>query len=342
MRTSEKVKGKISRKPVKRAVLAVLGAILIILIGSGFWLSLPTERIPVASLLPSSPFAYLTVKLDRKDPAIAGIAESLKGRLGAKSGFIKRQAINLLLPAALPPSVSIAVSSDARSDVSSLVVFADMGRLSKPLRLFGSSVAGRLLRGKGPIIREIIDGQVVWSRSPGKGPVSLSAYAIIGGTIVLGTSRNALLDVCARYSSKNAPDERRASWGAALTKATAMAGAYFYAENKGGDLTRLVNGTSAKYSFAAFPSIDAVSAISGSCAILESAVNGQLVIRSSSVDQGEAIRSDIQFIYGAVKRVARSAGFKMQGEAVVNDGGVVFSFSLPGYREALSASEKKL
>ncbi len=330
-----------SKKPWARALLGVLIVILAALVGTGIWLSLPTEKVPIARLLPSSPFAYFTVKLDRDDPAIKGIVTALKGKLGAAGGFFKRQALNIILPAALPPSVSVAAASDTGSGEASLVVYADMGRLSKVLRLGGSSVAGRLLRGQGPVVRELADGRAVWSRSPGKGPVSFSAYTIIGGTLVLGTGRSAVIDVCALYAGKGAPDARRDAWGVALARATSMRGAYLYADNREGALSRIVNGATAKYSFAAFPSIDAVSAISGSITLLETAVSGKLDFASSSKNRAEAISSDVLFIYGAVKRVARSAGIRMQGEIETKDGGLSFSFSLPGYMEALSASEKK-
>ena len=319
----------------------VLIVILVALVGTGVWLSLPPKVISVAQLLPSRPFAHFTVKLDRDDPAIKGIVTALKIKQATKSGFFKRQALKLLIPAALPPSVSVAVASDLGSRAVSLVVYTDLGRLSKVLRLSGSLVAGSLLPGKGPIVRELADGQVVWSRAPGKGQVSFCTYAIIGGTLVLGTSRASILEICALHAGKDAPDTQRDAWGAALVKAMSMRGAYLYADNRGGALSRLVNDATAKYSFAAFPSIDAVSAISGSIVILESAANGKLVFESSSKGQSEVIRSDVQFIYGVAKRIARSAGIRMLGEIETKDGDLAFSFSLPGYMEVLSASGKK-
>ena len=330
-----------SRKPWKYALLVVLIVILAAFVGTGVWLLLPAKGVSVAKLLPSSPFAYLTVKLDRYDPAVKEIVAALKVRLGDKSGFFKRQALKLLLPAALPPSVSVAVAADPASRAASLVVYADLGRLSKLLRLGGSSVAGGLLRGKGPIVRELADGQAIWSRAPGKGPVSFCAYAILGGTLVLSTSRASILDACALYAGKGAPDAQRDALGEALVQATSMRGAYLYADNRGGSLSRLVNDATAKYSFAAFPSIDAVSSISGYIDFLEEAASGKFVFASSSKDQSEAIRSDVQFIYGAAKRIARSAGIRMQGETETTYGDVTFSFSLPGYMEAFSASGKK-
>ena len=78
-----------SRKPWKRAILGVLIVILVALAGAGVWLSLPTERVPVARILPSSPFAYFTVKLDRDDPAVKGIVERPQGKAGRQERLIQ-------------------------------------------------------------------------------------------------------------------------------------------------------------------------------------------------------------------------------------------------------------
>jgi len=323
----------------KRIVLGILLALAAATLGLGVWLALPPERVPTARLLPSGPFAYFTIRLDRDDPAVRAIVARIEERLSSRGSFPRRLAVSALLPGALPPSLSAAIRSDPSGGEAGLLVYADLGRLSKVLRLAGNRVAESLLRGSGPIIKEVSNGKVVRSRAGGS--LGFAAYTVVGGTLVLGTSRAVVVDCCAQYAGKEAGDERRAAWGEALEKAMAYRRAYLYADNRDGSLSRLVNAATDKYSFAAFPSIDSVASINASVLVLEDEIKGRIAFASTSAEKTEAIASDIRFIYGAAKRVARSAGLKLRGEILGEGNEAVFDFSLPGYMEVLSASEKK-
>jgi hypothetical protein len=323
----------------KRVALGIVLALAAAALGLGLWLALPPERIQPALLLPSKPFAYFTLRLDREDPAMREIFARIEDRLTSRGSFPRRLALSVLLPGALPPSLSAAMGSDPSGGEAALLVYADLGRLSKVLRLAGDLAAGSLLGGEGPIVKEVSGGKVVRSRA-GDGP-GFAAYAVVGGTLVLGTSRAAIVDCCARYAGKDAVDGGQAAWSASLEKATSYRGAYLYADNRDGSLSRLVNAATARYSFAAFPSIDSVASINGTILVLEGEIKGRMTFASTSGEGIETIASDVRFIYGAAKRVARSAGLKLQGEILEDGGKAVFDFSLPGYMEALSASEEK-
>jgi len=333
-------RAKPSARPWKRIVLAFLALLALAIVGTGAWLLMPPERVAVTELLPADPFAYVVVKLDKGDPALKEIVAVLKSRLGEGKGFLQRELIGLLLPSALPPSVSLVVSADPGSGGARILAYADMGRLARAMRLGGSSLGKALLRG-GPIVVERVGSQAIRSRSGAKGKMSFSAYAIVGGTLVLGTSREALLDSLSRYSGKNGAVAARTAFGDSLAGALEARDASLSVDNATGVVSRLVGAASAKYSFAAFPAIDSVSSISGSFQLRTEAIDGTLSFASASPAQVEGIRSDVQFIYGALKRVARSSGIKLQGEIEALEGAVRFHFLVPGYLEALKASSKK-
>ena len=336
----QKSGGVYARRPWKRPLLGLVALIVVVIVGLAVWLLLPVKRVPVTQLLPSKPFAFFTIPLDTRDPAMQGIVSGIKGRLVSGQGFVRRTLVNLLLPSALPVSVSAVVATDPGTGDPQMLVYADIGRLSRFLRLGGASAAKLLLRG-GPVARERVAGQTIRSRSGGKGPLSFSAYAVVGGTLVMGTSRTAVLDICAQYPNGGQESGARSAFREKLKLAQGGRDASLSVDNGAGGMSRLVDTASAKYSFAAFPSIGAVATISGSLQMLPDTIGGTLAFVSASPAQVEGIRSDVQFIYGALKRVARAAGLGMKGEVNAQEGAVLFHFQLPGYMEALSAPGMK-
>jgi hypothetical protein len=332
---------KSSRRPLPRRIaLAAVLALAALVAGLGLWLALPSAKVPASRLLPTETFAYITVGMHRSDPAIRKVVGLVKDRLSSGAGFFRKAAVSAALPGALPSSIEVVAGRAGPSGGDCLLVYADLGRSSKLLRLAGPAAAKAILRGAEKISserrygRRILYGTVSGIRSP------FAAYAIVGGTLVIGTSKEAVEDCCARFAAEPEAGSKRASWGAALDQAAALRGAYLYADNRDGALSRVVEAASSRFSFAAFPSIASVASVNGSIQLLEDEIKGTVAFAASAGAKSEDIASDVQFIYGAVKRVARSAGLRLQGEVAADAGGVGFAFSLPGYTEALAAPQK--
>jgi hypothetical protein len=320
----------------KRLLLGLVALLVLILVGLCVWVSMPVRNIPVTELLPSKPFTFFTLTLDKRDPAVRQIVSRLKDRLGTGHGFARKSLVNLLLPAALPDSLVVVAASDAGSGEPQILVYASMGRFSRVLRLFAGPACKVLLRG-GPIVKERIARQTLRSLPDAKASLSPSAYAIIGNTLVLGTSRAAVLDCSTTYMTMRQGNDARSAFSATLQRAREGHDPALYVDNSTGGMSRLVNKASEKYAFAAFPTIDAVSLVTGSFKILPDSIGGTLVFSSSSLAQVEGIRSDVKFIYGAAKRVARAAGLNMKGEVDVKENEVLLNFQIPDYLGAPSA-----
>jgi hypothetical protein len=330
-----------SRRSLLRSIALVAVLVLAALVaGLGLWLALPSAKVPASRLLPAEAYAYITVGLHPSDPAVSKAIGILKARLSSGAGFFRKAAVAAALPRALPPSIEIVAGRAGSGGGDCLLVYADLGRTSKLLRLAGPAAAKAILRGAQDISserrygRRILYGTVSGIRSP------FAAYAIVGGTLVIGTSKEAVEDCCANYAAAPAPGSSRASWGEAVDKAASLRGAYLYADNREGSLSRVVGAASSRFSFAAFPSIGSVASINGSVQILEEELKGEVSFAAAAGGKSEEIASDVQFIYGAAKRVARSAGLRLQGEVTAGAEGVDFAFSLPGYMEALAAPKK--
>jgi hypothetical protein len=328
----------------KRALPRRIALVAVLVLGAGIaglglWLAIPSPKVPASRLLPAETYAYVTVGLNRSDPAVRKAVGLVKDRLSSGAGFFRKAAVSVALPGALPPSIEV-VAGRVGSGGDCLLVYADLGRASKLLGLAGPAAAKALLRGAENISterrygRRILYGTVSGIRSP------FAAYAIVGGTLVIGTSKEAVEDCCANFAAAPAAGSARASWGEAVDKASSLRGAYLFADNREGALSRVVEAASSAFSFAAFPSIGSVASINGSIQLLEDEIKGTVAFAASAGAKSEEIASDVQFIYGAVKRVARSAGLRLQGEVSADAGGVGFAFSLPGYAEALAAPKK--
>ena len=106
--------------------------------------------------------------------------------------------------------------------------------------------------------------------------------------------------------------------------------AALYVDNTRGGMTALVERVSGNYSFAAFPSMQAVSSIEGRAAFGPDELEGSLVFRCRKAAGTGEVASDVKFLYGAMRRVANAAGMNMRGKVQTD---VFGTMTLPEYDE---------
>jgi hypothetical protein len=102
-------------------------------------------------------------------------------------------------------------------------------------------------------------------------------------------------------------------------------------------MTALIVEASEKFSFAAFPSIDAVSSIEGRVELHPEEIGGSAVFHCRRSGRLEEVKSDVKFLYGALRRIARAADLNMQGDVIIEGNSVRFEFRIPEYIGALFA-----
>jgi hypothetical protein len=278
--------------------------------------------------------------MDRSDPAVQAVVSALKARLaGPGSGFVARTFVPFLLPAALPKSVAVVLASDRITGETAILELADVDRLSRLMRLFGGMADGLLLRG-GPVAKERADGRRFAYRADKSGGFSPSAYVVIDNTLVMGTGIDALKQCTDGYRSADARDGPVSGLASRMAQSLGERDAMLYVDNSGGGMSRMVGAASEKYSFAAFPSIDAVSSISARIKLLPDTMTGSASFACSRPDMIESVLSDVKFLYGAVKRVARASGVNMSGEVSVDGSAVLFNFEIPGYIKLLEGDKE--
>ncbi len=325
------------RFPWRWILLGAAGLVLLALVAFVVWLALPARGTPLVELLPEKPFAYLSFTVDRSDPAVGEIVARTRERLGGPPhGVVRRALVNALLPAALPDSFTAVLSLDAKTGTPQVVLCAGMGRMARLLRLFSRPVDRALLRG-GALARVRVNGHRFIVRRGNSAGLRPSAYTFVGTTLVAGTSLEAVresYDDC----RTGGPRAAGADLAARLSRSLQGRDIVLYVDNRDGGMTRLVAGVSEKVSFAAFPTIDAVSTIDATISLLPERMHGTAVFSLTAPAKPDGVLSDVKFLFGALKRMARASGMRMGGEVTTRGNEVVFNFEIKDYLAGLSAS----
>jgi hypothetical protein len=313
------------------------GAAIASLFVAGFciWLLLPMRKVPQADLLPRSPFAFFSFNLDPESPTLAGIIS----KAGTGHGPVKNALVRLLLPGVLPDSIVGVIAADADTGDPEILVFVSMGKLVRVLKIFGFPL-NKALFDEGRVLRERERGHRFRAEAgalSGESSMRPSAYTIVGNTIVIGTSLRAVKESFDCYRGGRRLDAGGLYLNALLIQSLGEREAVLYVDNAGGKMTALIVEASEKYSFAAFPSIDAVSSIEGRAELRPEALDGSAVFYCRGPDRLEEVKSDVKFLYGALRRVARAADLDMRGDVLTEGNSVRFEFRIPEYLGALFA-----
>ncbi len=320
-------------RPRRRVLLWIAIAVLACIAAVAIWFFFPQKGASPADFLPAASFGYIAYPLDRSDPGVQALVSALKAKLaGPGTGFARRTLVGMLLPAALPASVAVAFAEDPGAGEPTLLIFADMGRWGRVLRLFGGRLDGMLLK-DGPVVKYSAAGRRVAYVAGKSGGLRPSAYAVAGGMLIMAGGIDAL-DACLEAGVQ------ASGLSADLRSALAGKAAVLRVDNAGGGMTRMVNAASEKYAFAAFPSMDAVTAISGEIRLLPRSAAGKLTFDCPAGARIPDVESDVRFISGAVKRVARAAGAGMEAEVSTAPAAVTFSFDISDYLKIVEGEKE--
>jgi hypothetical protein len=310
------------------AVLALLVALVVA--GAVLWFFLPMGKTPVSRLMPDNPFAFISYNVDPSDPAVAAIVSIVKDRAAGPGKGLKSSLIRFLVPAAVPRNLTVVLAADAKARRTDVVVLVGMGRMARLLRIYSDPLDERIFGGA-PVSKEWSNGRrftFIQKGSPAFGP---SVYAVIGDTLVLGTGLYPVMQCADRYDHGAPPGDAETEMGSQLERLPEEKDAVIYADNAGGGLSRAVQAASQRFAFSAFPSIDAVLSVQGRVRLLPDRISGSLRFVSVGSDRLEEIGSDVRFLYGACRRLARGAGMAMSGNVTAEGDAVVLDFEIPDY-----------
>jgi hypothetical protein len=238
----------------------------------------------------------------------------------------------------MPESLVVALAADADTGDSHILIFVSMGKLVRVLKVFGAPLNKALFE-KRPAVewRRCRRFRAEAGSDPGEISMGPSAYAIVGNTVVIGNSLRAVKESFDGYRGGRTLDATGLYLNGLLLQSLEGRDAVLHVDNRGGGMTALITEASEKFSFAAFPSIDAVTSIEGRVELQPGAIGCSAVFSCGNQGRLEEVKSDVKFLYGALRRIARAADLDMRGDVVAEGKSVRLEFEMPEYMGALFA-----
>ena len=337
---------KKKRKTSSKIILGIVAAVVLFIIGLGIWLFGPMRKVPHTELVPSSAFAFVSVDLN---PESSGFSELLdtaeKEYLNLEPGLFKTRLIMKIIPYIVPDRVTLIATLDDNSTDPGMIFIASMGKLIKIIRLYSGPFDRVIFRGAS-FEREHVKGHGFKNISPSRersvtsALTNPAAYTFIGNNIVAGTSLPLIKS--AYYSYRGAQPSDPMSRGLLfrymseiLSPDKSRADVSLLVDNSEGKLSAIVKDFEEKFVFAAFPSIDHVTSIDGTMNLLSEEMDSSITFYCSSPDRLMDVRSDVKFIYGAVRRKLMASGINMKGKVQVEGDTVIFNFKVTDFMEAV-------
>lgn len=155
------------------------------------------------------------------------------------------------------------------------------------------------------------------------------AYRTFGGSILLARSSSLLEEV----AGSRGPS-RWTRMGGSFGRLEGR-DCFFVVDNGDGALSEFVRSMEERYEFAAFPSVDAVSVVAG-YVDFEGEDFGRGRISFFCKDgNSDRLRSDVRFIYGAIRRKLRPYGVGLKGRVETEPGAVSLDFKVEGVADAV-------
>jgi hypothetical protein len=322
----------ISKEAVKiwsgRAGLAIAALFVLFLLGFCIWLLRPLREVPPWKLVPPTSFAYFSFNLDPAEPVVSDLlAYAVTRAGGADAGKLKSSVLRKALVAMLPTRIVGLVDLDEESGQPQLVLIVSMKKMARLLRIVPARLDRVLFRGAeaGKVRLNGHGYRAVKLAGEGFGP---AAYTIAGNSIVIGTSLSAVTGAYLAYAVKPRESTGSAYLSGLLMQSTQQRGGQIYADNSGGRLSEIFDTIQEKLSFAAFPSVDAVASVMGQFRFAQDGLHGDVSFYCSDRTRIQDVRSDVKFIYGAVRRVLRASDIDMKGSVDAEESSVRFDFSV--------------
>jgi hypothetical protein len=296
----------------------------------------PPEEIPPWKLFPAQAFSFFSIQLDSDSPALADLKKQIKQEaLGPDTGVFKKAVFRLMFSSVMPKQIiGLATMSDEAGEPE-FIFIVRMGRIIRFIKAF-SGAFDRIIFNGFPCEEVKFEHKLRYKKIlTEKKEIGPSAYTILGNSIIAATSVPALESCIEDFTGEKKAAPAWGDLGALFLKSSVEEDAFFFADNNSEDLTDIFSAIQDKYAFAAFPTIDAVSMILGYARLLPEQLSGTIVFYCSDNTHLDGVKSDVKFIYGAMRRKLRPSDIELKGDVLVEGKTVVFTFHVPNYKDAI-------
>jgi hypothetical protein len=306
-------------------------ALIIIVICLFFFVSIQ-ER-PVWSLVPDSAFAFVSITIDENGGGTAALLDSLESSMLEQENsrlkkFLIKRAFSLL------PERIIVIAATGKEAKPELLMIAKMGGILRFAKMFSSKVDYAFFAGQ-DFEEERTQGYRIKYTDAVSGRMGLRAYMIIGNTLVAGSSYTVLNEALTSHRHVDNKDEGFQHLTSLLIHGSEQYTFVLFSDNGARDLSKIVGSIEQKYAFAPFLSIDAVEMVYGNIFLAEDELAGQVTFLSNDITRLREVKSDVRYIYGAMRRILKPLKITLEGDVRTNGSRVLFDFRIPDHTNAL-------
>lgn len=324
---------------VFKVLLIVSGAVFLCGALFSFWFFFPVKNIPSSALLAPDTAAYFSITFDSKSPGINALKSRVKELILASnlSSFQKTLA-GTAFSSFFPKTVSGIIVVDKDSITPHITGFASFGNEVKLIRLFSGYIDKTLFRGM-PVIKQKEHGHPYTITKQPQDPVQkqlpVTAYTFINNNICLGTDPAPVKGVIKSYKEGYSAYPSLENMARIISDDQEQKDGYFFMDNSGGNLSKMIGVVEERFTFAAFPSIDSVVQITGSIMLSEEELRGSVRFKCKGTGTLEDVRADVKFFYQALRRLLRPRDLSLKGEITIQEGGVVFTYRIENFLDSI-------
>lgn len=316
---------------MKKGWVALIGiAALVIVIF--VWFILPVREANISRLFPNTTAGIIVVNIDTENPVVGNLLEQAEDII-QNSGFssFKKKLFTALFPGIVPRKIVALYIPNLESVRPQYVVFISLGRLSKVLHIVSSPIDNMLFKGQ-EIVKKRVRLRKITYIEKAEGDIMPTAKMVFGNNLVISNNPEIISSMV-----QNKNREENPWWRGTfpVVENVTTADINIILSNTDGGFSSVVKKIETDFAFAAFPSIDAVETMEGNIVLEEDKLEGLMEFKCNDPAQINAVRSDVRFLYGAMRRVVKSFDINMKGEVSEGEESVGLDFYMENYINAL-------
>lgn len=322
------------KKKTPRVALIVVVVVGVVLIGFVMWMLFPVRSVRPWEKLPQDAFAFVHLPLAEAGPELDPVFDLFQERAaGHHRSPLERKIIDFGFNVFLPHSITVVAGYEEGSARPRMVAFVRMGRTTRLVRLFNKRLAGALFE-EG--YEKHSHGRRTYMVAAGDGRAGMRAYTVYRDSLMAGSSVDSVARCFETPVGKQRVADAQGGETSLKERLQHLEPDVFtmFVDNREGRITELAGAMQERFSFAAFPSADAVEWIAGHIQLHPEKLSG--TVRFSCLDEqriGE-VRSDVRYFYGAIRRKLRASNLDLQGTVEVEPASVLFQFQIENYLDA--------
>ena len=317
---------------VLKVLLIITGAILFLAVLFSVWFFFPVKEVPIHTLFTPDTIAYFSFDFNSKRPGIRLLKSRAKETiLSLDMGSLEKTTIDVAFSSFFPKKISCIIDVKPDSDKPLLAGIAGFGNEIKLISLVDNYIDKALFRGI-PVMKEKEYGHTYTIAKNTNEPEKveedeppIAAYTFVSKNICLGTDTSQVKGIIKSFKKGYSKDSHEQGLAGVITQDKEEKDGYFFMDNSGGGLSKMIQAVEDKFAFAAFPSIDSIEKIAGYLWLTPEELSGTIRFECRDMEKAGDIKADVKFFYQALRRLFRPQNLALKGEIEIVKNTIVFA-----------------